>query len=156
MLLGLATNQRGAVRDQEAQSEINYFFPVVYLIILPGFGQVGPPLIPTTDTAGNGCPTPVPAPASATTAPAAVPKPAIKSDVNDDVTPSKAGSTNIPTPEEVAEHARTLTSPNGRWYLVTSGREVGVFGNWYANDPFSINIFRTNLCYYIPGMKYLP
>ncbi|KAM6489186.1 hypothetical protein JOM56_015356 [Amanita muscaria] len=42
---------------------------------------------------------------------------------------------NIPTPDEVAEHANGLTSPNGRWYLVIAGRQVGVFANWDEVSP---------------------
>lgn len=38
-----------------------------------------------------------------------------------------------PTPDEVNRYVESVTSTDGRWYLVTSGRRVGVFPSWSVN-----------------------
>ena len=61
-------------------------------------------------------------------------------------------STSTPHPDQVQQHVQDLTSPEGHWYLVISGHNIGVFPTWYAMCLI-VEVLLTTLIFLTSGMK---
>ncbi|KAM6498784.1 hypothetical protein JOM56_006732 [Amanita muscaria] len=139
----LARNQRGGVRDQEEGQSLHALDQEVniaphLLLRLPQLLWRPLPLLAATTTDVTNTVTPVALLTSAAASALRLKPKVLTSSVPPTApirSPPPSRVRNIPTPDEVAEHANGLTSPNGRWYLVIAGRQVGVFANWDEVSP---------------------